>query len=420
MQKIPLAQIREAPSQRPPDTRSRWQIFSAAPHRLMFFSGFVFMLLNLIWWSLELASRQWGFAPLPSPLPVSWAHAFLMIFGLFIFFIFGFLMTTYPRWMRGEEISRRLYVPVFFLLSGGMLLIYIGLLGLRPILLLGLLVFLSGWLLGYFALLRVYFQAKISDLAYEKLFNAALFIGAVGVSFYLLGLALENWVLIHYAIEFGLWGFLVPVTLGVCHRMIPFFTTAIFKDKTVYRPQWMLPVIFCGGVGHALLSSQTWWAWRWLADLPLLVMVGMLSWHWDLRRSLQDRLLAVLHVSFFWLFIALVLYNLQSLWLLFSGEMILGKAPLHALTVGFISSLVIGMASRVTLGHSGRMLSADGLTWVVFWGMSAAAVLRISGEFPAWNGNNLWAALLWLLVVGLWVGRYLPIVLKARLDGEPG
>jgi uncharacterized protein involved in response to NO len=35
------------------------------------------------------------------------------------------------------------------------------------------------------------------------------------------------------------------------------------------------------------------------------------------------------------------------------------------------------MASRVTLGHSGRPLEADSTTWCLFWLVQAAALVRM-------------------------------------------
>ena len=39
-----------------------------------------------------------------------------------------------------------------------------------------------------------------------------------------------------------------------------------------------------------------------------------------------------------------------------SGEFVLGRAPAHALFIGFFGSLLVAMVTRVTQGHSGRPL----------------------------------------------------------------
>src|SRR4030067_3121436 len=79
-----------------------------------------------------------------------------MVCGVFPFFIFGFLFTVYPRWLRGTAIARRAYVPVLALLFGGILLFPAGLAVDRRIVALALMLFLDGWAGALASLLRVY------------------------------------------------------------------------------------------------------------------------------------------------------------------------------------------------------------------------------------------------------------------------
>jgi uncharacterized protein involved in response to NO len=137
------------------------------------------------------------------------------------------------------------------------------------------------------------------------------------------------------------------------------------------------------------------------------------------------RLLAVLHIAFLWLGIAMLLYGLQSLMLFITGNLVLGRAPLHALGIGFLASMVLAMASRVSLGHSGRPLVADNLTWYCFLGLGLATLLRMASELP-FEGPatrqmlNIGAATVWLACTGLWVWRYTPFYLRPRKDGKEG
>jgi uncharacterized protein involved in response to NO len=97
---------------------------------------------------------------------------------------------------------------------------------------------------------------------------------------------------------------------------------------------------------------------------------------------------------------------------------------LHALTIGYFSSMVIGMASRVSLGHSGRSSAADRLTWTCFWGVLATAGVRIAAELPlvahlAWVLIPL-AAAAWLASFAPWVVRYVPLYVKPNADEAAG
>jgi len=415
----------EIAANRRPDQRNRWQIFTAAPHRMLFSAGFVQLLISLLWWLSELLGRySGGWWPVSEAgLASAWLHAFMMVYGVFPFFIFGFLLTTYPRWMNTEAVPAPRYIPIFMLMAGGMGLFDVGLWWGQPWLVAGLGLYLLGYAWGLYALFRVYWHSTVADTRYERLFNLSLLAGWIGILWYLSALLSQQWLWLHYAIQVGLWVYLLPLLVGVCHRMIPYFSSAILPNYVIYRPFWMLPVVFACAAGHALLSAQMLWAWRPLVDMPLMLLVFYLSYRWGLRRSFSNQLLAVLHVAFAWLGVALLLFNLQSLWLLGGGQLWLAKAPLHALTLGFMLSLVVGMASRVSLGHSGRMLFANRLTWYSFWGIGLTAVLRILAELPvagAATGFNLAAALLGCLVVGSWASHYLPMLLRPRADGQPG
>ena len=71
---------------------SVWRTFSAAPHRMMFLAGAVQGLAVIAWWLTELIGRYTSaWVPPPWAIPAIWAHGFLMIYGFFPFFIFGFL-----------------------------------------------------------------------------------------------------------------------------------------------------------------------------------------------------------------------------------------------------------------------------------------------------------------------------------------
>jgi uncharacterized protein involved in response to NO len=200
--------------------------------------------------------------------------------------------------------------------------------------------------------------------------------------------------------------------------MVPFFSSTMVKNYIVYRPTWFLWLLPLCAAGHALSASLTWWGWRLLFDLPLMLGVFYLSYRWQWRCLRAEGLVATLHIAFLWFALALLLYNIQSAWLLWSNNLILGKMPLHALTLGFMSALLVAMASRVTLGHSGRVPRADTFTLLCFAGINLAALVRLGAEFAPWL--NPVSGGLAVLVLGIWAWRYLPLLILPRYDGKPG
>lgn len=65
------------------------------------------------WWLLWLIDARWGVIGLRAGTPFGgWMHAFIMQYQLLPPFMFGFLLTTFPRWMGMPDLSRWHYVPV--------------------------------------------------------------------------------------------------------------------------------------------------------------------------------------------------------------------------------------------------------------------------------------------------------------------
>lgn len=398
-----------------------WQVFSAAPHRMLFLGGAAQVVLVMLLWATELVGRAGGAWALAWSVPPAWAHTFLMVYGLFPFFIFGFLLTVYPRWMGGEPVPATRYVPVPVALALGMALFYAGLFGARIVTAIGVAVYALGWALAGRALLDVYRRAPQHGV-HETVLNAALVAGIAGQLVFLHGMLADQARSVALARDIGLWLFLLPVVFTVSHRMIPFFSGSVLPNYTPVRPAWALAVLVVGALGHFALEVAALPAWRFVFDLPMAAAALHLTWAWKLWRSFAVKLLAMLHVAFLWFGLGMALETAQSLAWLVTGQDVLGRAPLHALGVGFVAGMLVAMASRVTLGHSGLPLVADRFTWWLFAGINAVALLRIAAEFAGAGAGtlNAFAAATWLAVLLPWVWRYAPIYLRPRADGKPG
>src|SRR6478752_780616 len=85
-----------------------------APHRLMFFIGAGNVLLAMAWWSAWLVSTRWpDVLHLAQPAQYAgWLHATVMQYQVLASFVFGFLLTVFPRWMGLPDLPRARYLPV--------------------------------------------------------------------------------------------------------------------------------------------------------------------------------------------------------------------------------------------------------------------------------------------------------------------
>jgi uncharacterized protein involved in response to NO len=146
----------------------------------------------------------------------------------------------------------------------------------------------------------------------------------------------------------------------------------------------------------------------------------VLCWRWW-PRGPKPPLLTLLFVGLAWLPIAFALYSAQSVAYLLTGVYHLGRAPAHALFIGFFGSVLIAMVTRVTQGHSGRALALPAVARFAFVAMQLVALLRIAAEFARdalfWQALAAWGWLLALAPWVFWLGR---TYLAPRADGKPG
>lgn len=389
--------------------RSTLAQLASAPHRPFFLAGAVQLAVTQAYWLVSLAGMVFGRSPAIVADPFV-THGFLMIYGIFPFFALGFLFTAYPRWLEGPEIPSSVYQWVFLTLIGGLLLVYLGIFISPALFATGAIVFLLGYLGAIWQLGRVYRLSRHLDRRHEAYIWGWLAGGAPGLGLFILGLAWGRATWVSAAFSAALWLYLVPLTATVCYRLIPFFSSRALPGYRMVRSPWVLPAIAVFSVGHFLLRWGLGTQWCMLSDLPFLVLALYLSARWGLLRSFRIRLLAMLHVGFAWLSVALALYVARGLLPILGVDFPVGLAPLHALGIGFLVSTLLAIATRVSLGHSGRPLEADIVAGWTFWGIGATAALRVASALPwaaGWHGP-FWVATstLWLMAVLPWVWRY--------------
>lgn len=390
-------------------------VFFSAPHRIFFAGGLFQALFALGFWGLELSGRQLGWA-MPWPAPATWFHGGMMLYGIFPWFILGFLMTALPKWMAHGPLTPGEYLPPFLLMAAGLLVYDLGLVWL-PLSLPGTMLSALGLLLAVAVLLRVTFRGQ-GAREHALLVLLTLALGAVGLGLH--GLALQglDGSLQGAAVVLGVWCFLFPLFFIVLHRMLPFFTASVIPGLEAWRPNgalYLMLLLFWGHGLFQLLGLTTW-----LVDLAAAGLAWYCLVRWGFHRTLKVPMLAMLHWGWLWACLALSLYALQSL-LAVRGVIWGGLAPLHLLGLGFFSSILLGMGTRVTRGHSGRPIAEDRWGWRCFLILQGAVLLRLLGEFWPLGGN---VNLLALLVAGgaflAWGLVHGPMYFRPRPDGMEG
>jgi uncharacterized protein involved in response to NO len=161
-----------------------------------------------------------------------------------------------------------------------------------------------------------------------------------------------------------------------------------------------------------------------LEGWPVVVVAGVAcvahAWRWTRWqpwKTLRVPLVWVLHLAYLWVPVHLVLRAVAQLGL------VAPSLATHALTVGAVGGLVIGMVTRTARGHTGRPLRADRYETTCYVLVLLAAVVRVAVPLAA-PGQTVHAVLgsafLWSAGFGLYALRYWPILSQPRIDGRPG
>jgi uncharacterized protein involved in response to NO len=144
---------------------------------------------------------------------------------------------------------------------------------------------------------------------------------------------------------------------------------------------------------------------------------GVRLYLWKPWRTFAAPLVWILHAAYAWIVVYLALRGLSALY------PPAGSYATHALTVGAIGGLTLGMMTRVARGHTGRPLIADGFELSVFLLIQVAALARVFGGMMLpglFMVSVQLAGLLWAAAFGLFAIRYWPVLTRPRLDGGPG
>jgi len=138
---------------------------------------------------------------------------------------------------------------------------------------------------------------------------------------------------------------------------------------------------------------------------------------WKPWRTLSTPLVWILHAAYAWIVIHLALRGLTAL------DLVAAPYATHALTIGAIGGMTLGMMTRTARGHTGRPLVTDRFEIAMFVLIQVAAVARV---FCGIASPGLYmltiqlSALMWSAAFGLCAIRYWPVLTRVRLDGKPG
>lgn len=209
---------------------------------------------------------------------------------------------------------------------------------------------------------------------------------------------------------------LIMVIIG--GRIIPFFTGNAIHGANIRKFDFLdkaailsvLLYIVCDYFEQDVGYSA------WIALLAFLLnFVRLLSWKPWITKSIP--LLWILHLGYFWIVIGFFLVGISDVTALLPRSV-----AIHAFTAGAMGTFIIGMMSRVSLGHTGRPLKLAKGFVISYVLITLSAVIRVwSGFYPEYYSEGiLVSGISWALSFLMFLGYYLMILITLRPDGRAG
>lgn len=362
-----------------------------------------FAALSIALWALQF-SGWLGRPYLPGPM---W-HAHEMLFGFTLAVVVGFLLTAGSNWSGRPTLRGKPLAALALLWLAGRVLV------LTPFGWTAALVNCAFPLCAALALGVPFYAARNRRNYFFVGLLLLLALAQLGVHLAQLEvLTLPGWAGIQVALDVVL--FIMTVMAG---RVIPMFTNNGVRGAQAVRQPRLEPLVL--GSTLAVLAADL----LRLPGLPLALLLGVCGaahlarWAlWRPWKTLRVPIVWILHAAYAWIPLHLMLRALSALGWIGSS------VAVHALTVGAIGALVMGMMTRTARGHTGLPLQAGRAEITCYAMVLLAALVRVFLPMLAPAQTILavlLSAALWSSAFGLYFVRYWPLLTRPRVDGRAG
>ena len=378
--------------------------------RPFFLSGALLSIGLILYWSLAYFK---GAMPEGFFNPIYW-HAHEMIYGFAISIVAGFLLTSTASWTNTKAMSGKKLKILFCLWAFGRLAMTLSLFSLPiPSFIYSLidLLFIPMLVLGLAPPLIK--SKKITNLQFVPILSI-LVIG--NILTHLSALEIIDYKYASKGIYLGV-NLILIIMVIISGRVIPFFTSNAIPGVQPKTWPWVEYAVMIGVWSYVLLDFLDQPVLKgWVAGVCGLLSLVRIS-GWRSFKTLGNPLVWILHLGYLWIAIGFIL--------VFVSE-VMGVLPLsvaiHAFTAGAMGTFIIGMMSRVSLGHTGRTLKLEkGFVFSYIFLTLSGVVRVVSGFFPnGYSHGILTAGVLWVLSFLLFIIYYANSLLTPRPDGKKG
>jgi uncharacterized protein involved in response to NO len=334
-------------------------------------------------------------------------HAYSLIFAVFTPFFLGFLLTTFPRFSQTMPLEKSIYVTNFALLSAGVVLFLLGAIFSIYLIYAGVLLVFAAQLYTMTVFYQIYKGSPMPDLYDQRWIMIGFGSGIAANLLFFTGFLSDSIEILTLAKLTGVYLYLTITAFSVGQRMIPFFSHVMI-DKN----EKLLPTLF--GLFAFMIVFETFdlkIGFFFLFIAGVILAKEILKWKLPFKNS--EPILWILHLALFWLPAALIISGFASL-----AEMIFDKSfiylGIHLVMLGFLTTVMIGFGTRVTLGHSGNNMIIDKTTKILFYLTQVIIYFRALYSF---SGSSILfdiTVTLWLILFTVWAVKYLPVIIYGK------
>lgn len=338
-------------------------------------------------------------------------HTYTLIYGLFLNVFTGFLFTTFPKFCQSNVLKKEFYIKIFLLNAIGSLIFMIAAMSsLYMTLASMILLFIS----NIFMVLKLRYILKVGTSPTKEDPYWILMSSSFGLIAHLLFIvSLIYSPLESLAINIAFYMYVIFLTFSVAQRMIPFFCYS-----TEQKDLRFVSTVFVFMILKTLLSVFNENSYIKGAEIVIdlilaLYLLGEFI-RWKLPISKSEPIIWVLVLGLLWLPAAFFLDAI-----VLSAELFFDTSfyylGVHALAIGFLTTIFIGFATRITLGHSGQIPNTTKFDVGIFYFIQVVVLLRVLYSISV--GSSLGLDFLfdisiasWIVLFVLWGGKFLPIL----------
>jgi uncharacterized protein involved in response to NO len=156
-----------------------------------------------------------------------------------------------------------------------------------------------------------------------------------------------------------------------------------------------------------------------LLPVPPLIILGfsvataaLQFWRllrWQGLRTLADPLVWMLHLSYVWIPLGVLLFGLGL------AGYVSVSAGIHTLTIGAVAGMIVSVSARAALGHTGRLLTSHPLLTCSILLLALATLTRIAASLSDSSLLISVTAIFWICGFLCFAIRYVPVLVKPAI-----